>query len=985
MLPERMSGRMQPGLVSPVFVGRGAELASMLAALESAMASDPAVVIVGGEAGVGKTRLVEEAAARARDSGARVLAGSCIELGGAGLPLSPLVDALRSLMRAMDPDELEPLLGPARDELARLLPALSPDRGVSLAPVSEDGSARLLELVFGVIGRLAEEQPLMFVIEDLHWADRSTLDLVALLVRALRGVCVLLVVTFRSDELHRGHPLRPLLTDWERVRSVRRVEVQRFSRQETSSQLEAILGAPPERSMLELLYARSEGNAFLIEEILGALQEGASPDTLPTTLRDVLLARAERLSAATIGLLRVASAAGRSVPDRLLSIVSELDERSLDEALREAVEHHLLVVDETGEGYRFRHALTRDAIYGDALPRERVRIHRAYAEALSSDPALAGADASVAAALALHWSAAHDLPRALEASIEAARLAAAYAPAEALRHFEHGLELWPSVPDASARCGMDIAELLRLAASSAYAAGELERSVALYDEALAELEATGDVERIASVLGAKAAPVTDLGREEATELLERVVSLLPAEPPTVARAAALVELTGRRILIDGDSAGVAGAEQALAAAQAADAREEEAMARMWLGLCRTYLGDEIGGIAELRRAVDLAEELGEPALVLRTYLNLSDSLEVAGRHSESAEVAGRGLALAARVGLTRHVYGGYLVANRAEALMRLGRWSEARELLSGAIDSGLAQSVVQAHLMTLRGTIAALSGHYEEAALDIDAASGVLGFLDELQFAFALALARALVARGRGERVLARQLVGDALRDGRTVMEGHYQWPLVWLGLRIEAEGPDQQPESVELLRLLAAQLPVSTASSRAYCALALAEAGRVDGDPSGWPPAVEAARAEGDPYLLGYALLRGAGQALEAGERDSAAMMLEESALLSAEIGAEPLLVEAQMLARRARVRLPEGSTATPAAERDVDSYGLTGRELEVLQLVAAGRSNPQIAAELFISPKTASVHVSNIISKLNVTSRGEAAALAHRLGVAA
>ena len=112
---------------------------------------------------------------------------------------------------------------------------------------------------------------------------------------------------------------------------------------------------------------------------------------------------------------------------------------------------------------------------------------------------------------------------------------------------------------------------------------------------------------------------------------------------------------------------------------------------------------------------------------------------------------------------------------------------------------------------------------------------------------------------------------------------------------------------------------------------------------------------------------------------------MLEESALLSAEIGAEPLLVEAQTLARRARVRLPEGSTATPAAERDVDSYGLTERELEVLQLVAAGRSNPQIAAELFISPKTASVHVSNIISKLNVTSRGEAAALAHRLGIAA
>src|SRR3982074_1581829 len=290
MLPERIS-QMQPGLVSPVFVGRGAELASMLAAFESAVMGDPTVVIVGGEAGVGKTRLVEEVAARARDADARVLIGSCIELGGAGLPLSPVVDALRSLMRVMSPDELEPLLGPARDELARLLPELSPDRGTSWAPVSEEGSARLLELVFGVIQRLAAAQPLMLAIEDLHWADRSTLDLVALLVRALRDVRVLLVVTFRSAELHRGHAVRPLVTGWERVRSVRRLELQRFSLEETAGQLEAILGAPPERSMLELLYERSEGNAFLIEEILGTLQEGASPDAIPMTLRDVLPAR----------------------------------------------------------------------------------------------------------------------------------------------------------------------------------------------------------------------------------------------------------------------------------------------------------------------------------------------------------------------------------------------------------------------------------------------------------------------------------------------------------------------------------------------------------------------------------------------------------------------------------------------------------------------------------------------------------------------
>jgi DNA-binding CsgD family transcriptional regulator len=342
------------------------------------------------------------------------------------------------------------------------------------------------------------------------------------------------------------------------------------------------------------------------------------------------------------------------------------------------------------------------------------------------------------------------------------------------------------------------------------------------------------------------------------------------------------------------------------------------------------------------------------------------------------------LALAAQVGLTRHVYGGYLVANRAEALIRLGRWIEAHELLSGAIDAGLARWVAQAQLMTLRGTISALCGRYEEAARDIDAASEEVGALDEAQFALAFELGRALVVWARGDRARARGLVREALEWGHEVLEGRYGWPLVWLGLRIEAEAPDPERERVEWLRSLAAELPASTPSSRTYHALAVAEASRANGGAADWLSAVEAARAEGDPYLQAYALLRAAGQAVGAGERELAAPMVEQSARLSAEIGAEPLLVEAHTLARRARLRLPEAASPASGAERDIDSYRLTERELEVLQLVAAGRSNPQIATELFISPKTASVHVSNIISKLNVTSRGEAAAVAHRLGIA-
>lgn len=201
------------------------------------------------------------------------------------------------------------------------------------------------------------------------------------------------------------------------------------------------------------------------------------------------------------------------------------------------------MVDEADHGYVFRHTLTRDAIYSDTLPRRRVRIHAAYAGALSADPGLAGrgAHANVATALALHWSAAHDLPRALPTCLEAARLAAPYAPAEALRQLERALELWPRVPDAEARCGVDVVELLRLAGLNAYAAGAVDRSLSLYDEALDELGPQADPERRALLLEARAAALIDIGRPDiATTALEEAASLLPEEPQTLARGRAVI-------------------------------------------------------------------------------------------------------------------------------------------------------------------------------------------------------------------------------------------------------------------------------------------------------------------------------------------------------------------------------------------------------------------------------------------------------------
>ena len=857
-------------LVSPVFVGRDAELAALTAALDAAVAGDPAVVLVSGEAGVGKTRLVEEAAERASAAGARVLAGSCIEMGGEGLPFGPLAHVFRSLMRDTSPEELDAFIGPARSELAQVLPELDPDSALHTTPLGEGGTARLLELVVGVIQRLAADRPLMFVIEDLHWADRSTLDLVALLVRALQADRVLVVVSFRSDELHRSHPLRPLVTGWERVRAVQRIELERLGRADVARQLEAILGAPPSARLVDQVHERSEGNAFLVEEILGAVQGGADPDQLPLSLRDVLLARVERLDPSTQRLLRIAAAGGRAVSDRLLAAVAGMDEAELDAALREAVEHHVLVVDDTERGYVFRHALTRDAIYGDTLPRERVRIHTAYGEALSADPALAGGNVAVAAALALHWRAAHDLPRALEASIEAAQLASGYAPAEALGHLERALEIWPQVPDAAERSGIDVVEALRRAGQSAYAAGALDRSLAMFDEALAELGPDADPERRALLMEARAATVLDSGRDDEARLdLERAAALLPDDRPSDARALVLTTLASQRA-IAGDFPGArSAAEQAVVAATGVGGAAREAAARMMLGMALVYLEGE-RGLLDLETGVRLAEEAGDHAMTLRGHLNHSDALQTLGRSRESLEVADRGMELAARVGLTRSVYGVLVACNLAEAQFHLGQWDDGHRVLTRAVDHGLASpfaSVILDH----RARIAALAGRYDEARADIDTAHRLLPARHGGQYSFARAFAAAEIGRALGDSAGAREEVYRALEHEALAPIPRFAWQLVWQGLRVEAEASEPAPDRVAALATLSSELSATTAPALAYRALANGESGRTGRRETDWTEAIAASRRAGDPYLIAYALLRQAEVASAAADRESA------------------------------------------------------------------------------------------------------------------
>ena len=716
--------------------------------------------------------------------------------------------------------------------------------------------------------------------------------------------------------------------------------------------------------------------------------------------------------------------------------MAALDEPALFAALRETVESHLLVVDDTGLGYAFRHALARDAVYEDMLPGERVRLHAAYGAALAREPGLADDQAAVPAALAHHWYAALDLPRALPASVTAARHAmASYAPAEAQQHLERALQIWPRVPDAEQRTGLDQAEVSRLTADAAYHAGAVDRAVSLLDQALAELPADGDVVRRALLLDSRALALRDVGHEdEAIAALNQALALLPADQTTRAHAVVLASLASSLMRTTGMRAAEPTAQRAVEAARAAGAAAEEADACITLGLARSYLGAGDEGLETLRAGLGLALELDPPMIALRGYVNLSDVLEFLGRHAEAAEAASEGLALAARVGLAR-TFGAYLTGNLADSLLRLGRWADVDRLTAQALGT-FPVGIFAGTLLQLRAELAALSGRYDDAETELRAARRALGQTTDGQFILTMLHAETTIAHGRGDLAAARELLAAGLA-GEAVsgaagyawaVSRRYAWPLLWLAMRVEADDAVRSrdrlkpvPATVgercgELMRF-GRRLDAGTPPARGYQAAVAAELARTDGtdDTGAWAAAAAAWRMAGEPWPLAYALLRLAEAHCRAADWKAAGEAVREASSIAGRIGAQPLAAEAAALARRARLSLadPEADEAVAVAAAggpgtitstagasgrepaavvggvpregpgELARFGLTEREREVFLLLATGLSNPQIGKALFISPKTVSVHVSSILAKLGVTGRIEAAAVAHRLGI--
>ncbi len=388
------------------FVGRGEELERLVVAFKSAAADERATaVVVGGEAGVGKTRLVAELAARVREADGLVLLGSCLDLTNAPLPFGPVVQVLRSLQKALDPGTLEAVIGPAAEVLDRLLPELQATAG--------DGSAStgaLFEHLLGVFERLGDRVPTLVVFEDLHWADHSTRDFIVYLARNLQDARVTLLCTYRSDDLHRRHPLRAVLAELDRSGTAQRFELDRFDREEVREMVESILGSAPGDDLIDMVFSRSEGNPFFAEELVAAR---GTTDEIPVQLRDIVLARIDALSEDARRLLRIVAVIGRRADHRLVAELADVSESALNDGLRDATEHHVLVIEHDTAAYRFRHALVREAVYDDLLPGERVGLHARLAELLAVHPEWCeGGPSALSGELASHWYAAHDAPRA---------------------------------------------------------------------------------------------------------------------------------------------------------------------------------------------------------------------------------------------------------------------------------------------------------------------------------------------------------------------------------------------------------------------------------------------------------------------------------------------------------------------------------------------------------------------------------------------
>ncbi len=993
--PERIIGAVPRRISSPIFVGRVAARAALSEALQLAAVGRPGIVLISGEAGVGKTRLLTEVSTLAAAFQAVAVGGVCVDVAPGTLAYAPFIDILRDLHRGGFTASLP---ASTRAELGRLVPETATGRYEGPA-AGQGGQGRLFAAVRDLLAVASVSKPILVTIEDLHWGDASTLDLVTYLARSMQTERCLLVATARLDTLHRRHPLLGIVAELGRLPWLERIDLARFDKSELVQQLTGILGRVPDPELAHDIFERSDGNAFFAEELVATGAVGPGP--LPASLRELLTARLAGLDEVTQGIVRVAAVAGRVVSHDLLQQVAGVPSPVLIAALREAVDHGVLLrVEDTSPGYAFRHALVREAASDELLATERIAIHRTIADALERDEALSPAgELARTGEIAYHALAANDMSRALAASLAAvavAEQAAGYAEAE--MHLDRILDIWPRVSDAASQVGMDRPALLARTASAAASAGHQPRAVALTQDALAGLDPSDTDRRVATLL-----ELFDYAWEAADiETADRVV--LEAMPMLRdGRSARSAQAFAAEALLQWHQGRYTSAREAalrgIAIARECGARRELARALTVLGQVYTHLGETNHAEESFAEAAGILEGSSDPDLRARSTRFRAWTRYMHGRYEESLALNRLGLEIARREGSDGR-YGAHLLDGTLECLIELGRWAEARTVG----DQILARmtfsfEMVYSHMSMAR--LDTLQGRVADAEQEIAQAAEIpaVGPHRVWQLEDAIFLAYATGRHADGRRLMESALAASLEPDRDATL-----WWSFLKAIGGEADRADaarrrrriaEVDEAVAAGRRFAAVFRQSAHAAieadgagpmaRAELSSVDAEESRLEGrpEPALWAAAVEARIELLQPWELAYAQYRHAEAVLASGGAAiDAALPLREAHAATRGLGAAPLRIAIEALASRARIPLDsQQGSAGPAVKGPATT--LTARELEVLALVAVGHTNREIGDRLFISAKTASVHVTHAMDKLGALSRYEAAATATRLGL--
>jgi DNA-binding CsgD family transcriptional regulator len=984
-----------------VFVGRERELSR----LGSALAARARLVLVVGDAGIGKTRFVGEGLAWAAASEMSVITGGCLPL-AEKLPLLPVADALAELSRLDGGAPFEAALEAApayvRPEVARLLPRLDASEPEATGPVEGWRHERLFAAVAELLGGVARRSAVGLLIEDVHWADAATLDFLTYLVRAGRDEAVTVAVTCRSDEA----PLDAWVADWlthvRRDAGVVEIRLGPLSQDEVAGQVAALMGIGPlPGGLVAEVYARAEGHPFFTEQLVAAVTDSvhlAPPVALPARLAELLLARTARCSRDGQAVLAALAVAGRPLTEVMLGEVTRLHRDRIRTSVRELTAARLLAAG-TGGGHRPQHALLAEAVAAELLPGERVALHERVARALE-----AAGDDELAAEAAGHWAAAGRPGEELRARLMAAKAAErVFVYADAAIHWQRAIELYQAEAGTDLGDETDVAHLYLRAVDALEASGESVRASVVAEEGYRRFADHPDpttaplVHRHAAYLWWFDSSAAGL------PLMKEALRLFEGSTPSAEHARAWLRY-GNAFLSQGEGRPPAEVLPALyRALEVADAAGAATLIP-WIGSAIAYQsflrGEVEDGFRLLAQARSTPEASGDADTILWLAGTETDALLTLGRLEAATHEALRGFDGARRGGRGSDFEASHLLGNAVDGLHGRGRTADAAALIDPQITGGVDRDHWPLH--AARADIDLLRGGIEAAAqrLHLIEVGGSLFHVREL----GQRVAEVALWAGRPDEALGEvQRVLDILED--TSWAFLCGW-LLALGMRACADLAEQatahRDDNTVQAALAAADDLASwvgraggvsfadhpfVASIPAVRASWDAEHSRAAGSSNAelWSGATERWEALGYRHRAGYARWRQAEALLATSHgRGTAATVLSTAAAQAREH--VPLTTAIQDLARRARIDLSAPAEPVPQNEpAAARAFGLTDRELDVLRLLGQGKTNPEIAAALFISPRTAGVHVTHILRKLDATTRVQAATIAERAGLLA